>query len=175
MNKKGSLELSIQTIVIVVIAFIVLGLGLGFVRNVFKDIGDTTRTIQEDVKQKIIDDLRTGDKKLSFPASELTIGKKESKVTAVGVKNTNQGTLTYKLVIEQKGGDSIFGTEISDNFLYLTEEDQLTPTETRIIPIRITSETAAGTGQFKIMIQDVTAGDEGAPYDSKTFFITVTG
>jgi hypothetical protein len=44
-NKKGSLDISIQAIVIVVIAFVVLGLGLGFVKSTFKDItGTNTRS-----------------------------------------------------------------------------------------------------------------------------------
>ncbi len=72
-------------------------------------------------------------------------------------------------------GDDIFGEDISDNFLYNQDEESLEPTETRVIPVRITSETSSGTGQFKISVIDVTDGGEGTPYDSKTFFITVTG
>ncbi len=175
MSKKGSLSLSIEAIVVVVIAFVVLGLGLGFVRNQFKDIGATTGTIQEQIRQQILEDLRTGDKRLSFPGTEINLGKKESTVTAVGVKNVKQGTLQYKLLIQAAGGSPVFGSEIGDNFLYAAEIDELPPTESRLIPVRITSETSAGTGQFKIIIQDVTEGGEGTLYDSKTFFITVTG
>ncbi len=174
-NRQGSLSLSIEAIVVVVIAFVVLGLGLSFVRNQFKDIGDTTGTIQEQIRQQILEDLRTGDKRLSFPGTEINLGKKESSVTAIGVKNVKQGTLKYKLIIQSAGGAPIFGTDINDNFLYATAIDELPPTESRLIPVRITSETSAGTGQFKIIIQDVTDTEEGTLYDSKTFFITVTG
>ena len=66
MMKKGSLNLSIEAIVIVVIAFVVLGLGLGFVRGQFKSITETTTSIQDQIRQQITEDLRTGDKKLSF-------------------------------------------------------------------------------------------------------------
>ena len=41
-NKKASLEMSIQAIVIVVLAMTLLGLGLGFIRGMFKNIGSTT-------------------------------------------------------------------------------------------------------------------------------------
>ena len=175
-NRKASLSLSIEAIVVVVIAFVVLGLGLGFVRNQFGDIGRTTETIQEQIRQQILDDLRTGDKRLSFPGTEINLGKKESVVTAVGIKNVKQGMLRYKMVVQSAGGAAIFGDDISDNFLYASEVDELPPTESRLIPVRITSETLAGTGQFKIIIQDVTDNSaEGTLYDSKTFFITVTG
>lgn len=175
MNKKAALNLSIQAIVIVVIAFVVLGLGLGFVRGVFGDLTDTTVGIQEQIKQQVLDDLRTGNKKLSFPASEIKVGKKESKVTAIGVKNTKEGVMQYRIVIEALGGDAIFGDDIADNFLYATDVDELQPTDTRVIPIRITSETTSGTGQFKVRILDVTDDEAGVNYDSKSFFITVLG
>ena len=74
-NKKGSLNLSIQAIVIVVIAFVVLGLGLSFVRGQFKSITETSTGVQEQIRQQILEDLRTGDKKLSFPATTLSIEK----------------------------------------------------------------------------------------------------
>ena len=58
MNKKGDLNLSIQAIVIVVIAFVVLGLGLGFVRGQFKSIQETSTGVQEQIRQQILEDLR---------------------------------------------------------------------------------------------------------------------
>lgn len=174
MTKKGSLNLSIEAIVIVVIAFVVLGLGLGFVKGLFKDITETTLTIQDQIKQQVLDDLSRGDKKLSFPTNEVIVSKKESTVVGVGVKNVKQGNLKYKLLIEAKGGAAVFGTEITDNFLYNTDDEELSPTDIRVIPVRITSETISGTGQFKISVIDVTESEAGTPYDSKTFFITVT-
>lgn len=176
MKKKGSLNMSIEVIIVIVIAFVVLGLGLSFVRSQFKTMSETTSSVQEQIKQQILDDLRTGDKKLSFPASEVTISKKESSVTAIGIKNVKAGKLNYKLKIEQTfGGDQIFGDSLTNNFLYATEIDELQPTETRVIPVRITSETIPGTGQFKLTILDIAADGTETPYDSKTFFITVTG
>ena len=66
-NKRASLEISIQAIVIVVLAMTILGLGLGFVRGLFKNISSTTEDVTEQVRQKILDDLITGDKKFHFP------------------------------------------------------------------------------------------------------------
>ncbi|MBS3169836.1 hypothetical protein J4210_05090 [Candidatus Woesearchaeota archaeon] len=175
MGKKGSLNLSIEAIVIIVIAFVVLGLGLGFVRNQFGSFTDLGQQVTEQVRQQITDDLSRGDKKLSFPISEISLGKKEAKVTALGIKNVKAGTLKYEILIEAKGGAPIFGSEITDNFLYTVDIEELQPTETRIIPIRFTSETISGTGQFKVSIYDVTDETQKTLYDSKNFFITVTG
>ncbi|MBI4151474.1 hypothetical protein HY496_00760 [Candidatus Woesearchaeota archaeon] len=175
MTKKGSLNLSIEAIVIIVIAFIVLGLGLGFVRQNFETFGDLSKQVTEQVRQQITDDLSRGDKRLSFPVSEISLGKKEAKVTAIGIKNVKAGTLKYEVLIEEKGGAKIFGDSIGDNFLYSTDAEELAPTETRIIPIRVTSETISGTGQFKVSIYESTGDGQKTLYDSKTFFITITG
>lgn len=87
-KKRGSLELSINAIVIIVLAFVLLGLGLGFIRNQFKSMSGTTAQVQEQVKQQILEDLRTGDKKLSFPSTRVQIDKGGLNDLAVGIKNT---------------------------------------------------------------------------------------
>src|SRR3989344_8207323 len=100
MTKKGSLSLSIQTIVIVVIAFVVLGLGLGFVRSQFRSITETSGSVQEQIRQQILEDLRTGNKKLSFPATSLNVEKGEAQDIAIGVKNTKaNGDLNFKIEV----------------------------------------------------------------------------
>src|SRR3989344_5457261 len=100
--KKGDLNLSIQLIVVVVIAFVVLGLGLNFVRSQFRNIEETSGSVQEQVRQQILDDLRTGNKKLSFPATTITMEKGGSRDIAIGVKNIGEtsGSLSYRIDIE---------------------------------------------------------------------------
>ena len=72
-SKKAALNLSIQAIVIIVIAFVFLGLGIKFVRDQIEGVGATSTSVQEQISQQILDDLRTGNKKLSFPATKLTL------------------------------------------------------------------------------------------------------
>ena len=59
MDKKASLNLSIQAIVIVVLAMTLLGLGLGFVRSQFTNISDVSNIVQKQVKDQITNQLRT--------------------------------------------------------------------------------------------------------------------
>ena len=70
-NKSGSLEISIQAIVIVVLAMTLLGLGLGFVKGLFGDITATTTSVTAQIKERVLDDLIQGDKKISFPETEI--------------------------------------------------------------------------------------------------------
>jgi hypothetical protein len=95
--KKASLEISVQAIVIVVLAMTLLGLGLGFVRNLFTDISSTTEDVQAQVKQRILDDLITNDRKLSFPKTEIRIDKGAAEVLSIGLRNKNDIELKYYL------------------------------------------------------------------------------
>jgi len=95
--KKASLEISVQAIVIVVLAMTLLGLGLGFVRNLFTDISSTTEDVQAQVKQRILDDLITNDRKLSFPKTEIRIDKGTAEVLSIGLRNKNDIDLNYYL------------------------------------------------------------------------------
>ncbi len=113
-SKKASLDLSINAIIIIVLAMTLLGLGLGFIRTQFKGITETTGQVQEQVKQQILEDLRTGDKKLSFPTERITVARGESKDIAIGVKNTqNTGDLNFMIDIFTTQAKYTDGTKVT--------------------------------------------------------------
>lgn len=173
-KKKASLEISIQAIVIVVLAMTLLGLGLGFVRNLFGTTTDLTTQVTEQVRDQILDDLRRGDKRISFPGTELRLEKAKSKNLAVGVKNTAETSLQFRIDVVQIRND---GTETTDfgsygSFLYARGQQTLGVNQAEVYPIKFTAGTDSDTRIFEIRIMDLSSG---APveYASKTFFITV--
>ncbi|PIZ51661.1 hypothetical protein COY27_03010 [Candidatus Woesearchaeota archaeon CG_4_10_14_0_2_um_filter_33_13] len=183
MSKRGSLNLSIEAIVIVVIAFVVLGLGLGFVRSQFGDIQKTSTAVQEQISQQILDDLRTGNKPLSFPASKLVVGTGDESVQAIGVKNTGDAEKSLRIDFLVKGSDKFYtfesavstdflsteGDSVSAEILWDNEPQNLKPGETRIIPVTIKSPDKIGNYLFKVNLVDI--ADPSKPIDSRTFFI----
>ena len=175
MNKKGSLNLSIQAIVIVVIAFVVLGLGLGFVRGQFKSMTETSGSVQEQIRQQILEDLRTGNKKLSFPATTMQINKGEGTDIAIGVKNTKSaGTLNYIVNVDVtcKKGDSPCAEEYDDVSFFYDDMTtyELDVTDSNVHPIKITAEGDKGNYLIKLRIID---GDDQSTYAEKTFFVGI--
>ncbi|MDP3989606.1 MAG: hypothetical protein Q8Q01_00175 [archaeon] len=184
MNNRGSLELSIQTIIIVVIAFVVLGLGLGFVREQFAGIGSTTTAVQEQISQQILDDLRTGNKKLSFPATELRLETGSDDVQAIGIKNTADSELVLKVAFQIKAGDQFEsiesesdesfttkgGVPFSTKVIWDNSELSFSPGETRVIPVTITAPDKTGTYLYKVLVMKVEASGETV-FDERTFFI----
>lgn len=172
MNRKGSLNLSIQAIVIVVIAFVVLGLGLGFVRGQFKSITETSSSVQEQIRQQILEDLRTGNKKLSFPATSLTVEKGGAQDIAIGVKNTKtSGDLKFKIDIKaigKHGEDNYQGKDVK--FFYHPGPYTLALTDAEAYNIKLLGEGNKGTYLVNLKIVE-----EGAdsPYAEKTFFVNL--
>ena len=96
-SKKASLEISIQAIVIVVLALTLLGLGLVFIRKQFAGLTGINEEISDQIRNKLREDLITGDKKVAFPQTKLEIGKGEAEILAVGVRNKKDSPLNFKM------------------------------------------------------------------------------
>lgn len=179
MNKKASLELSIQSIVIVVIAFVVLGLGLGFVRGQFKSMTETTTGVQEQIRQQILEDLRTGDKKLSFPATTLTIDKGGSQDIAIGVKNTlASGDLRFKISITtltKQGAPAGYDAVKQVEYFLSPGPFTLKVTDAEAYNIKIIASGDKGTYLvgLKIVELDTGGAEQPTPYAEKSFFVNI--
>ena len=179
--KKGDLNLSIQVIVVVVIAFVVLGLGLQFVRTQFIKFGGDFGDVQDQIKQIIMEELRTGNKKLSFPSQNIDLERGKSKDIGFGVKNTEPGLLNYKIAIYpvSKKDASLGEWESEVEFFYSEEQSSLSSTEIRVHSLRIfANPDSGGSYIFRLEVQDLGSTEEppstgNPPYDEKTFFVTV--
>lgn len=173
-NRKGSLELSIRAIVIVVLALTLLGLGLGFIRGMFRNIGDLTGEVSQQVREQILDDLRRGDKKISFPTQQLIIESNEQEVLGVGIKNTDDQTLNFEIMIQEESGGDFYdvtpGTNAAGTFFWDYTPQTLDVGEARVYGIMHQAWVAKDTYLYKIIIYYEGTSDE---YDSKSFFVTV--
>ena len=180
MKKKGSLNLSIEAIVIVVIAFIVLGLGLGFVRSQFKSITETSSSVQEQIRQQILEDLRTGNKKLSFPATTLNIEKGSSQDIAIGVKNVkNSGDLMFTIDVNTLKKQGVENVDVSSQveYFYLAGPFTLKVTDAEAYNIKILGTGDKGTYLVSLKILEVDPSgnpiDSNVPYAEKSFFVNI--
>ncbi|MBI1935779.1 hypothetical protein HYS31_05045 [Candidatus Woesearchaeota archaeon] len=196
-NKKASLEISIQAIVIVVLAMTLLGLGLGFIKGMFRNISSTTEDVSEQVRQKILDDLVQGDKKISFPKTEILIDKGGSQVLTVGIRNKLNAALDYKLKFElidptvttyaaehpkteQEVLDELVPDKFVKNFQHSGDaEYHLTSAESDIRNVRLTIPTLLPSGSyfltFKILTKKAGTTEWTEVYAQKDFFVVVRG
>lgn len=88
-SKKADLSLSINSIVILILAITMLGLGLAFMNNLFggttKKFQKITESIDEQQIENIKNELET--KRIVLKPSQITIKKGESTYTLLGIKN----------------------------------------------------------------------------------------
>ena len=187
-NKKSSLEISIQAIVIVVLAMTLLGLGLGFVRGMFKNISGTTNDVTDQVRQKISDDLITSDKKTSFPKTEIEINKGDSTVLSIGIRNKENDILTYDIDFKAISGPTLTGlstplTETALDSWFLIARPKLrsgqsgwelkqSEVDIRNVKIVVPKGAISGTYVLTFEVLDI---DNHVTYDQKDIFINVVG
>ena len=93
MKKKGAIELSIGTIVIIVLAMSMLILGMVLVKNIFTGSSENVLQMNDQVKDQInklfVDDKRTV---VYLPNQIVKINQNEDWGVAFGIKNLARGT-----------------------------------------------------------------------------------
>jgi len=180
-KKRASLEISIQAIVIIVLAMTLLGLGLGFIRGLFGRTTSLAEDVSEQVRQKILDDLITGDKKVSFPKTDINIDKGGSTILTVGVRNKKDTPLHYKMIFTAISGPEnqpIGADSLESWFQYAKNQPYTVPSaDAEVRNIRLSVPTAVSSGSYFLTF-DVIDDDLSPPnniYAQKDFFIVVRG
>src|SRR3989338_11650848 len=103
MNKKASLELSINAIVILILAITMLGLGLGFMRNIFGSATDQFRQVTGAVEKQMIDQMKEGNKIVDLSRPKLTIKKGKQEQIFIGFRNVKEDINYYLIVNPEEG------------------------------------------------------------------------
>jgi len=177
-KKKASLELSIRTIVIVILAMTLLGLGLGFIRNMFEDIEGISGDATEQIRQQIKDDLITNDRKLSFPKTEVKIDKGKSEILTVGIRNKQDETLSYRIKFTPHSvPDDANLNDPINWFQYRKDMQKLSSSESDITNIRLSVPKNAKTGSYLLSFDVIKINDDETTenYATKDLFIVVRG
>jgi hypothetical protein len=88
MNKKAALELSINAIVVLILAITILGLGIGFIRNQFGGLTKQFTAVNAEIQDQLINKIKESGDLLVFDRAELQAGVGKKDVFYIGVKNT---------------------------------------------------------------------------------------
>jgi len=96
-TKKASLNLSINAIVILILAITMLGLGLAFMRNIFGKATEEFQEVSGTVKKQMIDQMKESTKivDLSRPKVELKTG--DSTQIFIGFKNDGSDPEAFQI------------------------------------------------------------------------------
>jgi len=99
MRKKGALELSINAIVIVILAMTLLGLGLGFVRGLFNKVNRMSDDTFDKMQEQLNVDLSTSDEAVLFSKTRLTLERNSNTLEALGVRNDGDREIKYGIKV----------------------------------------------------------------------------
>lgn len=169
-NKKAGLEISINAIVILILAITVLGIGLAFIRGMFSQTIGQLGEVSKDIENDMINTIRDSDERLVLREENIKIKKSAEKTIYFGVRNEEEDEYIFKIKF---GCDSTMDEDASlgdITFSVFEETKQLEKDEIMVLPavIKVSPNAVATTYMCSALI-----GDDG-DYASKTFYITVT-
>ncbi len=153
MKKKGSLTLSINAIVVLILAITMLGLGLSFMRNIFGGATEEFTKVSGTVEKQMMDQMKSSGKAidLSRPKVDIKIGEKDQ--IFIGLRNDQQDPLSYTIanldcVVLGCGSTSNLncGTGGDVEVAYKSSATEIQGGETRVLPINIKVSTQASEG-----------------------------
>lgn len=166
MKKRGSLNLSINAIVILILAITMLGLGLTFMREIFGGATEEFTKVSGTVEKQMIDQMRESNSviELSRPVVDIKIGDQDQ--LFIGLRNDQQDTLNFEInsitcntlgsgganpMLQCGGGQDV-------NIAWVSPGD-IGGGEIRVLPINIKINTQASEGTCYCTI-DVDAGGD---------------
>ena len=173
-NKKGAMELSSSTIVVLIIAIVVLGLALTLIRGLFSNVGGKFGSI---VSATQLDDRPTADNPITIPGT-VNVKQKSIKKVKIGFYNKKADTLST-VVLKITDCISDDGTPINATVLpniIAPAKDSLGPGEivgySAILSLKGAKTMISGK-QYVCTLGVYAKGVEKNPIETKSFYIQV--
>ncbi len=113
MNKKGAVELSMTTIIIIIIGITILSLGLVWIRSVFSDVGDLTSSAFEQGDAQIAEIFAGTEEDVALTPTSISIEQGDSSTATLSVNHMDSGEVTVGVTSEVNA----LGSGDSDNIL----------------------------------------------------------
>ncbi|HME87554.1 MAG TPA: hypothetical protein VKE88_04020 [Candidatus Nanoarchaeia archaeon] len=153
MSKRADLSLSINAIVVLILAITMLGLGLAFIRNTFVKTEQQFIDVADGVKAQIVESIQNSDEKIALNQFEIEMKRGSSRDIYYGIRNVFDTDETFH--IEPRCVSSIEGSVVD------------------VITFSTFSELDVQAGQIEVS-KLIISVDSGAPLDSYACELEVT-
>ncbi len=165
MNKKGALELSMSTIIVIVLGVTLLILGLAFVRTLFGKVTTLSQGAFDIAEQEIQGKMGPADK-IYVSSLRVEVDPGKPSVINIGIQNigtdAGAGTFVIKAVPGAQGGQP-------DWFTIPVKDLTIAHGEKQAFPIEVTLPAGTPGGKSYGFTLDVTKN--GAAYASKVIIV----
>lgn len=164
MKKRGAVELSMTTIIVIVIGIILLSLALVWVRGVFEELGILTSESFE-TSRGAIDDIYEGTKDpLVISPDIVSIEQGETKEVDIYVNNLGTSTITPQGTVEVVPADKASDIDcvFIDTFTTTTRTDYTLTSGKRLglrLRIQASDNAVLGSGACSILVSGLPEGE----------------
>jgi uncharacterized membrane protein len=165
MQKKGAIELSMNTIIVIVIGVTLLILGLTFVTSTFNRISDLGIKSFE-VADKTLQDRMGASDKMYIPGTEFKIDPGSSATITVGIQNFGEETTSSKFKV-----DVTSDVNNTKSWFVLPPELTLEPGDKKSFPLKITLPKGAPPGKSYQFVVTSYKGSER--WDEEAIIVSV--
>jgi hypothetical protein len=200
LKKKAALELSVNAIVVLIMAILILGLGIGFTKFMMDSATNQFKNINKDIASRMTQNLKESTDRLKLDPNNMEIEKgKNDKEIYFGLRNELDRDLTFSIngagnidimadPGKWKGDDSVItcftafdstaklsGNNNAANTIYFKADKKINIKKGEIyvskIVVAVSGRAPTGTYTCSLIIEDpVNAGEE---YTRADFMITV--
>lgn len=192
-TRKASLQLSINAIVVLILAITILGLGLNFIKNNFGAVEQQFGTVSEELQDEMVEKIKESGELLVFNKLELDLKKGNPEKFYIGIKNTDAAAACFNISFEcqtpQTAGTFCDGAALnyisattgaadSLNWFSLFQQKEVKSGETFVTPVDLLIPTAASdTYLMRVYVRKGPSGCAAAgtwvDYAEKDFFINL--
>jgi hypothetical protein len=123
-SKKGSMELGVNAIVVLIIALVILGLAIAFVTNLFRSGGDQLGSIVENTKLSV---HATASEPIKFEKTEISIRQGRRETVVISVYNDGFATASAAVRPVLVSCQDSLGTDSTSYFTLNTPGQIITP------------------------------------------------
>ncbi len=179
-NRKGALELSIGTIVIIVLAMAMLILGLVLVRGIFTGAKYNVDQLNKNVEGEINKLFNEEGQKTVFylPNNQAEIKKGKSFGVAFGIRNTAQGEATAgNFIYTVKAAEVQSGCQLTlaqaDSYIIIGKTGTLSLIPGDDPKVRLIKIQPSSSAPLCEISYDLVVTKDGQPYDTNFFIIKI--
>ena len=171
-GRKADLSLSINAIVILILAITMLGLGLAFLRGTFKKTTEQFAEVSGTVKEQIVDEIKSKGEKLFVRGSpSIDIKRGETKDVYYGIKNVLDTEPSSTFTIATSCSNGIGGGNAVKLVLSHETTKAIKPGEYAVMTLIIKSDSDTDADTYPCSMTVTTgAGD----YSVNDFYVKVS-
>jgi len=174
-KKLSSLNVSVEAIVVLILAITILGLGIAFIRNMFGSTTENLAQIGNEIKTQMIEDLRNSDQRLKFNEEDIMISRStKKKEIYFGVKNeldtAQQFTVEMGCYDFMDSGSSSNGDATDVKFSVFEKTPTIQPNGVEVMKAIISVTPDAAVTSYQCTI---TLDSDSDTYETKNFIVTI--